>query len=250
MMLLSHYLPINEAKQLDAALYAKGQSKKLTLVSDPAQALKQMRASLRGSYLFGRHVVPKFASYVFEALARRCPVDDMTGVILRNIIDMCVGELATNNIFDKKGACHAHFYDCFEAYLAAGGDGKEVIDFMTLADEEGTAKAIGMSPGLWSVGSAAYARKLLDVLNDQLSTFIVMPCNEVVTTIVNPVTLQHLPREARFDKFRRFLEVHVQLDGDDHGRAALEWLALHVKTANVTTEEMVVATNRVLALYQ
>jgi hypothetical protein len=72
----------------------------------------------------------------------------------------------------------------------------------------------------------------------------------MLTTIIYPVALKYLCTDAKFDKFRRFLEVHVQLDGDDHGYAALEWLELYLLKKHLPEQRVQSATSMVRALYE
>lgn len=223
---LSNLLP--DGERLQTALNSKADSPILKALDDPENAMRFMRACVRGSYLFGRHLVPSFASRVFAALPNQGPVNDSLGPILRKVADLCIGELATNNIFHRQ-ECHAHFHDLLDAYNTAGGDVKEFVEFIHDADKIGTTAAIAQHTGLWSKGATAFSKQLLFCCQNSLTTFIVMPCNEMLTTIIYPVAIDHLPKHPQFDKFRRFLEVHIQLDGDDHGYAALEWLAYYLR---------------------
>lgn len=244
---LANILRSDEGNRLEKALFSKAESPILQNLGQPDAALKYMRASLRGSYLFGRHVVPTYLSHAFATLVNHPPANDVVGSVLHKMMGMCAGELSTNNIFGREGECHSHFNDLFEAYAEAGGDTEEFIAFMALGD---TQSAIERSPGLWSKASAEFAAKLLACCNDPLASFIMMPCNEMLSTIINPVALSSLSKEPRFDKFRRFLEVHVQLDGDDHGYVALEWLALHLREAKVSSSQVAEAITKVLKLYE
>lgn len=244
---LAKILQSNEGDRLEKALFSKAKSPILQNLGQPDVALKYMRASLRGSYLFGRHVVPTYLSHAFATLVNYPPANDVLGCVLNKMVNMCTEELSTNNIFGRKGECHSHFNDLFEAYAEAGGDVEEFIAFVSLGD---TKHAIKRSPYLWSKASAEFAEKLLVCCDDPLASFIVLPCNEMLSTIINPVALSNLSKEPRFNKFRRFLEVHIQLDGDDHEYVALEWLAFHLKEAKVSQNQVVEATTKVLKLYE
>lgn len=243
-------LGIPEAKQLDEALASKGKSPVLLNLGLPENTERFMRASLRGSYLFGREVVPSYAAHVFASLRTQTPPGEEIGHVIRGITGMCIGELCTNNVYRRPGECHSHFHDMLEAYKEAGCNVDEFQTFLTAAAGRGTLSGIQENSELWSTGSKKYAEKLLAVCADPLASFILMPCNEILTTIIYPVAIAHMTNESRFDKFRHFLEVHVELDGDDHGCVALEWLALYKEKAKVSQEELATATKKVLALFQ
>lgn len=256
-MKLYDVLKIDEAKKLDLALESKGLSPILYNLGDPEVALTFMKACLRGSYLFGRHVVPTYVSHAFTSLTRRSPVKDDVGKTLKKLVDMCVGELCTNNIYEREGECHSHFNDLYEAYAFAGGDLKEFDSFMGLAEDhryhrhaEGTLAAIHKSHAVWGTRSAQFATKLLDLCDDPFASFIIMPCNETLTTVIYPVAIKHLSREDRFSKFKKFLEVHIDLDGNDHGYIAIEWLESYLALTNPAKEIKVATTNKVLSLYE
>lgn len=247
---LYEVLQIEEARQLDAVLASKGESQILLKLGSADNTMRFMRACLRGSYLFGREVVPNYLANVFKSLTQHAPAGDDAGPILRGLTEMCIGEISTNNIYGRAGESHAHFHDLYEAYKEAGGNVEEFKKFLDLADDRGTLAAIKESPGLWSEGAKKYAEKLLSVCADPLASSILMPCNEILSTVIYPVALTHMSNEARFAKFRQFLDVHVQLDGDNHGCVALEWLAHHIGGAKISAEDLAVATKKVLALYQ
>lgn len=248
MLSLSEILQSEEGNRLEKALFSKADSPVLQNLSKPQDALKYMRASLRGSYLFGRHVVPTYISHAFATLVNYPPANDVVGTILSKFMGMCDGELSTNNIFNREGECHSHFNDLFEAYAEAGGDTQEFLKFSSFDGD--TLAAIDLNHGLWSKAAAGFARKLLGCCDDPLASFILMPCNEMLSTIINPVALSSLCDEPQFAKFRRFLEVHVQLDRDDHGCVALEWLQLHLEKSKTTPNEIAEATRKVLTLYE
>lgn len=247
---LLRLLKSDEAKRLEAALASKGESPVLTGLGTPENTMRFMRACMRGSYLFGRHVVPTYVAHAFSTLTNYAPANDTIGQALRGLVDMCVGELSTNNIYNRRGECHAHFNDLREAYAEAGCDTEEFTAFMDKAEQYGTQVAIVKSPGLWSDKSSQFAFDLLECCADPLASFILMPCNEMLTTIIYPVAIKHLCAEARFAKFRRFLEVHIELDGNDHGIVALEWLDLYLKETKVPQALLSKTTAKVLALYE
>lgn len=249
MLTLSSILQNDEAKRLEAALASKGESHVLRSLGNPDNARWFMKACLRGSYLFGRHTVPSYISHVFHSLTHHAPANDVVGKTLNKLMNMCVGELSTNNIFCRDGECHAHFHDLYEAYVDAGGDTVAFAEFMRQA-EHGTWQAIWTCADLWSIGSTQVAGRLLKCCDSPLASFILMPCNETLTTIIYPPALKSLSKEPQFDKFRRFLEVHVQLDGEDHGYVALEWLDLYLRHAKPHPCEVADATKMVLSLYE
>jgi hypothetical protein len=246
---LHDVLKTEEARQLDALLASKKDSAILLALEPADNTQRFMRACLRGSYLFGREVVPNYLANVFKSLTGQTPVSDEVGHVVRGLIGMCVGELATNNIFRRDGECHAHFHDLYEAYVEAGGSLEEVQRFISSANQLGTLAAIKDDSSLWSKGAKEYAEKLIAVCNDPLASFILMPCNEILSTVIYPVALTHMSAEPRFDKFRQFMSVHVQLDGDDHGAVALDWLAMYLRTSKASPEDISVATKKVMALY-
>lgn len=247
---LYEVLQVEEARKLDQVLASKKDSPIILGLEPADNTLRFMRACLRGSYLFGREVVPNYLANVFQSLSNHAPADDQTGRMLKGLTEMCIGELSTNNIYGRPGESHSHFHDLREAFTEAGGNVEEFQKFMDAAEAHGTLAAIKECSTLWSAGSQKYAEKLMACCRDPLASFILMPCNEILSTVIYPVAIEHMSEDARFDKFRRFLDVHVQLDGDNHGCVALEWLAHHVKKENVSQEAIVAATKKVMALYQ
>jgi hypothetical protein len=245
---LSGVLQNEAAKRLEAVLSAKADSPVFKGLGKPENALRFMRASLRGSYLFGRFAVPSYAAAVFGALSAFPPADETLGSMLSGVSEMVRGELFTNNIFGRHGERHAHFHDLSEAYATAGGDVREFWSFSELDAAYGFPYALEHSP-LWSAGAARYARGLVNCCGDRLAVFIMMPANEALTPLIYPQALKYLCREERFAKFRRYLEAHVELDANDHGAVALEWLATFIARAKVPSSELRLATEKVLALF-
>lgn len=257
---LASILQNDEGARLETALLSKADSPVLLQLESPENTLKFMRAYLRGSYLFGRYIVPMYLSHIFAFLTSYSPADDKVGIKLRNIMEMCMGELSTNNIYNIPGQSHAHFHDLYTAYAEAGGDVEEFDNFMTAAQRNIIA-AIGFSldggptvgNSLWSKGAAEYAKQLLTVSRSSLASFILMPCNEMLTTVIYPVAVRHLCREPRFNKFRHFMEVHIYLDGDSeesHSSVALDWLELAIEKEGYSSAAIKDSTEAVLKLYE
>jgi hypothetical protein len=247
---LFQILQTDNAKHLDEILDAKNRSPVLHDLGSPENTLRFMRASLRSSYLFGREVVPSYLANVFNSLTNYAPASDTVGHMLRGLSEMCIGELCTNNIYERPRESHAHFHDLYEAYADAGGNIEEFQRFIDSAEYRSTLSAIRACSDLWSKGSMKYAERLLTVCHDPLASFILMPCNEIQSTVIYPVALAHISSEPQFAKFRRFMEVHIQLDGDSHGSVALDWLALHIEQAKVSRDDLDIATKKIIGVYQ
>lgn len=238
-------LDVPEAVGLAASIAKKGESARLDGLSHPAEALRFIRSTLRGSYLFARLAVPSYAAAAFAVLREFPPVDDRMGAMFARILEAVKGELLNNNIYDRPGECHSHYHDAREAYAAAGGDMEEVAAFERLAAEEGFVPAIEKS-SFWSPGSRSYARAMLACCDDPLALFILMPANEELTPKVYARALASLPRTPRFAKFRQFFSRHVELDEGDHGPAALDWLDLYVRHAKPSRDERRIAARKAL----
>lgn len=248
--MMQQLLQIDEARRLDDAISNKGNSPILNSLDNPENALRFMRSCLRGSYLFGRFVVPSYLSHVFASLTNRHPTSNTTGKIVKEVTDFCLGELATNNVSGVKATYHAHYYDLLNAYDTAGGDITEFNIAIEPAIEYLVSDGYqGVFNSFWSEASLKYASRLMEVCNDPLQSFILMPCNERLTTIVYPVALKSLCREKRFDKFRHFMDVHIQLDQDDHSVAAMKWLEFYLES-DVSSAAVQQATEEVLKLYE
>jgi hypothetical protein len=102
---------------------------------------------------------------------------------------------------------------------------------------------------MWSAGSMLYKDNLFECCQDALAMFILMPANEALAPGVYARALATLSREKRFDKFRRFLERHVELDETDHGPIALDWLDTYIKKAGPEPASIKTATEKVLAYF-
>ncbi len=245
---LAEILQIPEAETLQEAIARSAQSPSLDGLDDPERALRFMRTNLRGSYVFGRFVVPSYAAAIFATLTTLPPVKGHLGVSLSTIIDVVRGELVTNNIFERPGEYHAHFWDALEAYAFAGGDITEVASFISDESKFGFSKAIELS-SLWSAGSRRYVENVRRCCQDPLALFILMPANEDLAPRLYARVLATFSKEPQFAKFRRFLEKHVELDEGGHGPAALAWLDMYIKNAGREPAQIRAATNKVVAVF-
>jgi hypothetical protein len=245
---LTSILRIPEAMELDEAIRMKAESGRLRTLGDPDVAMRYMRASVRGSYLFNRYVMPAFASHVFAALRQFPPVNDKLGALLSELMEMIRGELFTNNVFGHPGDCHAHFNDQFAAYEAAGGDIREFLDYFRLEEQGNPWSAAEMSP-LWGEASRQVALSLLNLCEEPLATFIVVVANEEASPGIFSAALAHLPTDDRFVMFRTFLAKHVEFDQGDHGPVALRWLEAYLTQTKPAIGEIAWATCRVRDLY-
>ncbi len=245
---LSGILQMPEAEELQKAIIRTSESPSLDRLDDPERALRFMRTNLRGSYTFGRFVVPSYATAIFASLTTIQPVQNKLGAVLETIIDVVKGELVTNNIFERPGEHHAHFWDALESYSFAGGDIGEVTSFLTYEGAYGFGQAIEWS-SLWSAGSRRFAHNLLRCCEDPLALFILMPANEDLAPRLYARVLATFSREPQFVKFHRFLEKHVELDETGHGPAALAWLDMYIEKAGRRPAQIRAATNKVLAVF-
>ncbi len=244
---LSGILGVPQAERLQANIYRKAASPTLDRLDDPERALRFIRTNLRGSYLFGRILVPSYGSSVLAALTGLPPADDKLGVLISLILEVVKGEIANSNVFDRPGECHSHYYDAREAYEAAGGNMEEVSTFERLTQQAGIHCGLELSP-LWSPGSKAYAYAMIECSKNPLATFILMCANEELAPKVYRRVLASLSRLPRFDKFRHFIERHVQFDETGHGPVTLEWLDYFLAHAQVTPNVRA-ATDLVLRAY-
>jgi hypothetical protein len=246
---LTNVLGIPEAAELDAAILAKAASPRLRDLGDPEIAMRFMRASVRGSYLFNKYVIPAFATEVMRDFRRWAPLNDKLGTLFAGVLDMIRGEMCTNNIFERPGECHAHYYDQLEAYAAAGGDLLEIERYGNLEMNEGAVAAIEQSP-LWSGASRQQAMNIyLRSQDDHLCPYIMVAANEVASPLIFARALEYLPKEPRFEKFRTFLAKHVEFDAGDHGPIALQWLQAFLRYEGAPREMLAWSTGRVRDLY-
>ena len=225
--------------------------KKITSLSllgleDSERALRFVKGNLRGSYLFARFIVPSYSAAVFASLTNLPPVDDSIGPVIASIKDVVRGELTNNNIFERSGECHSHYYDALEAYKVANlGDITEVESFHLMEREKGIDYAI-LNSSFWSDRSRDYAHALIACCKQPLATFIMMSVNEEMAPAIYQKALESFSLDLRFNKFRQFMERHVQFDKDAHGPDTLKWLAYFLEAASVTVEEIQTATDTVL----
>ncbi len=242
---LAEILRVPQGKLLEDRILQKAASPSLDNLWDPDRALRLIRSNVRGSYLFGRFLVPSYTEHVFGSLWRFPPVDDSLGPLISSIVEVVRGELLNNNVYERPGECHSHYHDALEAYREAGGDMEEINNFLSLNEKVGIRMALQTSP-LWSPGSFSYAMHLIDCCRWQLQTFILMAVNEELAPRVYARILKSLSREPRFDKFRQFIERHVEFDSTGHGPVTLEWLDYFIKAANISDNQIEIASAAVL----
>lgn len=243
---LVQILKTPEAERLRDIIAAKARSAALDGLGHPEKALRFARVNLRGSYLFGRFLVPSYGAAAFASLTDFHPADDEVGTKLRRVMEAVQGELFNNNIYERPGECHSHYHDALHAYVEASGDASAKEEMLKL---EGRFFEAASASALWSEGSIRYARNMLRCCKDVLTLFILMPANEEMAPTVYARALASLSVEGRFDAFRRFLERHVALDEDDHGPVALDWLELYLRKAKPSPARVQAATESVITLF-
>lgn len=221
-----------KAKELDTLLEDENQPTILTKLNEPETVLKVMRSGLWYSYLFNRFTIPMFASHVFQSLIYFPPVNDENGPLLAGVAGAIKGELFNNNIYGGN-RCHSHYIDMAEAYNTASGDIeylKELPEKIEAADK----KTI----------RGAYAVDLIELLKNPIATFILVPAIEKGTPKFFETVSKNLSKESRFDKYRQFVDRHIELDRGEHSSVTMDWLAYVAENLepndSLTETEMVI----------
>lgn len=246
---LTNVLGTEKAELLEKTLLGKADVLSKKDISSEEATLKYLRANLRSSYIFNRFVVPSYMSHVFSSLKDFPPLDDNVGYVVRQLLGMCKGELTNNNVYNRRGECHSHFRDLYEAYAEAGGDTKEFDAFEKLVEEFEIFQGMAYSEKLWSEKAKTNASVTLSRCTQPLECFVLMACNEILTTVIFPVVIEKMSKHSRFDKFRKFMEVHIDLDGDDHSCATLDWIAIYLENNKFTKREINNTVDRVLDVF-
>lgn len=233
-MRFSDILHTSNALDLDLLVEDDKQAAILARLSEPEIALKVMRSGLWASLLFTQQTIPSYAAHVFQALTTLPPVDDELGPLLAGVSGVLKGELYTNNIYGNARECHCHYQDLVAAYLAAGGSQEAVEDVARrsrciLDDKRGE-----------------YGRRLLFLLKSPLATFILVPAIEKSTPKFFETVAQNLSRERRFDKYRQFVEKHIELDRGEHSSVTMDWLAYICSKQPVSGLDAAVAVDQVI----
>lgn len=220
------------AVQLSDYIRNKQYNKTIQDLSTDRNAFSFFRKTLRGSYLFARIVIPSFGAHVFKTLTRMPPLDDEMGKNVATIMDVIREEICNSNIYERDGECHSHFLDLLEAYKSADGEMTELEAFFDLDKKlSNLSEAIELS-SFWTQGSKDYASELIECCRDPLVLFMIIPVTELMVPVIFKKALETLSPDPRFDKFRKFLNKHIALDGDDHGPAVLNWLDTYIKRTN------------------
>ncbi len=199
-----------------------------TNCTDEAVAEKLVVVTLWHTFVFGRFVLPSFIGHSFLSLRNLLPADDTIGKALRGVMSVGIGELATNNVFERAGETHSHYWDMREAYEQSIGRGNVLNLFESMASRNGVHSAAKHFPDYWSPNMRHYARLAERVTEKPLPTFILAAASEEVIRRGYEVILAHLPQTEQFGLFRLFLERHVELDSGDHGPATAEWFRTYV----------------------
>lgn len=247
MLTLTQVLNNTAAYELEHVIAQKQTSPVLESLCDPEKAMRFLRTNLCASYLFEKYSMPTYASKVFYSLTQMRPADDTLGKILSGIAGMIQGELFNNNVYQRPGECHSHYYDMLEAYTSAGGSIEEMNTFTNLEKRVGFLEATKQS-SLWTAGSKTYARTVFECYEDTLALFILLPVTEQITPSVYPRALKYLSADSRFDKFRIFLQRHVELDNDEHGPSTLQWLNAYIQEMQPSADVIEQATRKVLSV--
>ena len=221
-MKLAKILGTRNAQELERVIEEGWQTPVIKRLQEPEIALKVMSTGVRSSYLFVKHIIPLYAAHVFQTLSTLAPVDDKLGPILAGITGAVQGELYNNNIYGRPKECHSHYLDMVEAFEYAGGDVSSVCEFEK-ASNGITEEAQGRK--IWTKEPTAYAHHdTIVLLKNPLSTFILVPAIEEMTPRLFESISRNLSPEARFDKYRQFLDRHVEIDRSEHSSVTTDWL--------------------------
>jgi len=234
----SDILTTNNVLELDLLIENDQQAAILDRLSESEIVLKVMRSGLWASLLFNQHTIPSYAAYVFQTLTTLSPVDDELGPILAGVMGAIKGELYTNNIYGNAKECHSHYQDLVTAYLAAGGKVETV--------EEVVRRLQGISNDKRS----EYGKRLIQLLKNPLATFILVPAIEKSTPRFFETVARNLSCEARFDKYRQFVEKHIELDRGEHSSVTMDWLAYILKKQPHSIGYLTLSISQVITVMQ
>lgn len=234
-MRFSNILQGSNVGALDTLVEDTEQAPILARMDEPEIALGIIRAGLWASYLFNQQIIPLYTAHVFQSLTQLPPVDDELGPLLAGVMGAVRGELFTNNIYGNAKACHSHYQDIVDAYLAAGGS-LESVD--KIVAETKTA------PGK----KGQYITHLLNLLEDPLATFILIPAIEKSTPSFFETVAKHLNKAKRFDKYRLFVEKHVEFDRGEHSSVTMDWLEYIIRKMQPSPEKVTKAVSQVLTV--
>jgi hypothetical protein len=238
-MRFSDILHTSNALELDLLVEDDKQAVILTRMSEPEIALKIMRSGLWASWLFTQQTIPAYASHVFKTLTTLPPVDDELGCILAGVAGVLKGELYTNNIYGNAKECHCHYQDLVAAYLSAGGKTEDVEEVLR------------RSQNIAGDRRGDYGKKLLTLLQSPLATFILVPAIEKSTPKFFETVAHNLCRDSRFDKYRQFVEKHIELDRGEHSSVTMDWLAyICSKKCPTSGPEVTQALDQVITVMQ
>lgn len=198
-----NFVDIHPAGQLlDSFLENEKPSPILEKIGEAKTALHLMRSGLWFSKMFNRYAVPAYGVHIFKTVSLFESVNDELGTLLAGVSGIIKGELFNNNIYGNPRECHSHYEDMLVAYLEAGGK---------LQDQD--------------LVRPEYETALETVLANPLATFIFIAANEKWTPPFFEAVSKNLCQEARFDKYRQFVNRHIELDRGEHSSTAMKWLS-------------------------
>jgi len=227
-------LNVTNATALDNLVEDTSQAEILSRMGDPNVALKVMCSGLWYSYMFNQYTIPTFAFHVFKSLTSLPPVNDELGGLLAGVMVAIKGELFNNNIFGNAKECHSHYLDMLDAYLSAGGDSDTDKQ---ITRQESTKES-----------SKQYSHHLKKLLSDPLSTFILIPAIDKNTPQFFETVVKHLCKEQRFDKYRQFVNRHIELDRGEHSSVTMGWLTYIMKCQPPATPDIIKAVDNVITV--
>ncbi len=204
---------------------------------DRKLAFKLLTISLAHTYIFGRFTLTSYAAQIYLSLRQLNPLDDQLGEILKINSSVFQGELFTNNVYNKPGDCHAHYYDMKMAYEKVAGDINAIKLFEHNAIEYGVNHAFSSS-SLWNENMTVYANYVEEITNHALPVFLVVLISEKAIWEGYNIILDQLNEHESFDLFRVFMRRHIELDNDEHGPSTVLWFNYYLDKLKPSQREL------------
>ena len=192
----------------------------LSAVGDEEAARKLAEITLVHTNLFGILTLPSYAAHMFWAHRKFPPTNDEQGRLMKSNLEVVAGELCTNNIFQRDGESHSHYFDMQEAYFALRGD----------PCPTGTLT--------WSDSMFDYEKYLRRTTEDPLATFMISLVSEETIGESYKTILANLSPDQKYNAWRTFMKRHIELDEAEHGPITTEWLNYYIESARPSSNDV------------